>query len=268
MNIIYPLLVSFVTWFASSLAGNKSKLLIAPLIGSILGSEAVLPIITTETLLSNSQKTFLLWQAINWRILKWYFPGAGIGTLLSAYVFARANDLQRLPILLGLYFVTAAFSYYLNRKSRHFTVRCWYFLFAGFTCTFISKFLGGTGSLLNNFYLNYGLNKEQTIATKAANVLSINILKMSIYAICGALTKNYLIYGVTIAIAAVPANLLAQIALPKIDGKFKLLTNHATAVSAVLILWQQNYCYYLLNYLLGRVYLLTAFLITFPVCHL
>ncbi len=91
MNIIYSIIVSVVI----SLAGNSSKLLFIPLIGSILGSEAILPVVTTETLFSNSQKILLLWQAIDWRVLKWYFPGAGIGTLLSAYVFARASDLQR-----------------------------------------------------------------------------------------------------------------------------------------------------------------------------
>ncbi len=149
-------------------------------------------------------------------------------------------------------------------KSKHFTVRCWYFLFAGFACTFISKFLGSTGSLLNDFYLNYGLNKDRAIATNAANLLGINILKMFIYFICGALTKNYLIYGVAIAIIAIPANLLAQIALQKLDGKFNPLANHSTSISTVLILWQQNYCYQWLSSVCGKFYLLTAFFANFP----
>jgi len=265
------MLVSFIAWFASNLnlAGGSSKLLVTPIIDFFLGSEAVIPIITTETLLSNSQKIYLLWQAINWQVLKWYFPGAGIGALLSAYVFARANQLQRLPILLGLYLTTAAFSPYLSRTSKHFPVRCWYFLLAGFACAFISKFLGSTGSLLNDLYPSYGLSKEQTIATKAANVLGINISKMCIYALCGVVTENYIIYGVAIAVVIIPANLLARLTLQKIEGKPNYLINSSTAVTGALILWQQqNYCYSLVNYLFSQIYLLTDFLITSPVCHL
>ncbi len=213
------MLVSFVAWFASNLTGGSSKLLATPIIDFFLGSEAVTPIVTTETLLSNSQKICLLWQAINWQLLKWYFPGAGIGALLSAYMFARANDLQRLPILLGLDLITAAFSPYLRRISKHFTIRCWYFLFAGFACAFITKFLGSTVSLLNDLYSSYGLDKEQMIATKAANVLGINLSKVCIYALCGAVTENYIVYGVVIAILAFPANLLTQITLQKIESK-------------------------------------------------
>ncbi len=58
MNIIYLMLVSFIAWFASNLnlAGGSSKLLVTLIIDFFLGSEAVIPIITTETLLSNSQK--------------------------------------------------------------------------------------------------------------------------------------------------------------------------------------------------------------------
>ncbi len=118
---------------------------------------------------------------------------------------------------------------------------------------------------MNDFYLNYGLNKDQALATKAANLLGINILKMFIYFICGALTKNYLIYGVAIAIIA---NLLAQIALQKLDGKFNPFANYSTTISTVLILWQQNYCHQWLNSVCGKVYLLTTFFATSPVCHL
>lgn len=237
MNFIYLILMSFVAWFVSHLAGCSNKLVVTPLIDSFLGSEAVIPVVTTETLLSNSHKIFLSWQAINWEVLKWYLPGAGIGTLLSVYVFA-ANKLQSLPMLLGLYLMTAAFSIGLRRISNQFTVRCWHFLFAGFACCFISKLLINTSFLLNSFYLNYGLNKEQMMATKAANLLGINVAKMCMYVACGAVNRSYMVY-IAIAIAAIPANLLAQLALQKIDSKqFKYLVNGATAVSSAYILWQ------------------------------
>jgi len=234
---MYLMLVSFVAWLVSNLAGGSNKLVVTPLIDSFLGSEAVIPVVTTETLLSNLQKIILSWQAINWEVLKWYLPGAGIETLLSIYVFA-ANNLQNLPMLLVLHLITAAFSFCLQRISNQFTVRCWHFLFAGFACCFISKFLINTSSLLNNFYLSYGLTKEQMMATKAAHILGINVPKMCIYAACVAVNRNYMVY-IAIAIAAIPAKLLAQVVLQKIDSKqFKYLVNGSTAVSGAYIFWQ------------------------------
>lgn len=261
------MLVSFLAWFVSNLAGSSSKLVITPLINSVLDSEAIIPAIATENLLSNARKILQLWQAIDWQVVRWYLPGSGIGALLSAYIFARTNDLEKLPLILGLYFVTVAFSPYLSWKNKHFTVRCWYFLFAGVSCAFASKFLGSNGSLLKAFYTNYGLDKKQTIATQAANLLSINVSKMCIYAAGGAVTRKYIVYGVAIAIAAIPANLIAQLALQKIGSRFKYLEHSSIAISSALILWQQqNYFYGLVDDLWERIYLLM--LITSPVCHL
>lgn len=261
------MLVSFIAWFVSNLAGSSSKLVITPLINSVLGSEAIIPAIATENLLSNARKILQLWQAIDWQVVRWYLPGSGIGALLSAYIFTQANDLEKLPLILGLYFVTVAFNPYLSWKNKHFTVRCWYFLFAGVSCSFASKFLGSTGSLLNAFYSNYGLDKKQTIATQTANLLSINVSKLCIYAAGGAVTKKYIVYGIAIAIAAIPANLVAQLAWQKLGSKLKYLENSSTVISSALILWQQqNYFYSLIHYLPERIYLLMP--ITSPVCHL
>ncbi len=254
MNIICLTLVSFTTWFVGTLAGGASNLVLMPLIDSFLGSEAVPPVVTTGMLISNSQRIFLFWQDIDWQVLHWYLPGAGIGAFLGAYVFTRA-DLQGLQILIGLFLVTTVFSSSFSKREKSFTVHSWYFLPAGFLYSFVSGIIGSTGPLLNTFYLNYGLNKEQMIATKAANVLVVNVAKIVIYAVCGALTRNYIFYGLAIGMAAVPANWLAQLTLRKInDERFRDLVNSLTTASGVLIVWEErnSFCG-LVNYLFIQV---------------
>lgn len=261
MNIICLTLVSFTAGFIGTLAGGGSNLVLMPLIDSLLGSQAVPPVVTTGMMLSNSQKIFLFWQDINWQVVQWYLPGAGVGAFLGAYLFTCAN-LEGLQILIGLFLVTTVFSSSFSKQEKSFNVRAWYFLLAGFFCSFVSGIIGSTGPALNTFYLNYGLNKEQMIATKAANVLVVNLTKMFIYAVCGVLTKHYIFYGLAIGMAAAPANWIAQLVLKKIsDEWFKHLVNGLTIVSGILILWEQRSSFFgLVNYLFIQIYLLTTLL--------
>jgi uncharacterized protein len=261
MNIICLTLVSFTAGLIGTLAGGGGNLVLMPLIDSLLGAQAVPPVVTTGMMLSNSQRIFLFRQSIDWQVVQWYLPGAGVGSLLGAYVFTCVK-LEGLQILIGFFLVTTVFGSGFSKQEKSFTVRAWYFLLAGFLCSFVSGIIGSTGSALNTFYLNYGLNKEQAIATKAANVLVVNFAKMLIYAICGSLTRHYILYGLAIGMAAAPANWMAQLVLRKINDEwFKHLVNGLTGVSGVLILWEQrnSFCS-LVNYLFIQIYLLATFL--------
>jgi uncharacterized protein len=261
MNIICLTLVSFTAGLIGTLAGGGSNLVLMPLIDSLLGAQAVPPVVTTGMMLSNSQRILLFRQSIDWQVVQWYLPGAGVGAFLGAYVFTCAK-LEGLQVLIGFFLVTTVFSSGFGKQEKSFTVRTWYFLLAGFLCSFVSGIIGSTGPALNTFYLNYGLNKEQMIATKAANVLVVNLTKMLIYAICGLLTRHYVLYGLAIGMAAAPANWIGQLVLRKInDERFKYLVNCLTVFSGAIILWEQrNSVFGLVNYFFIEIYLLATFL--------
>lgn len=261
MNIICLTLVSFTAGLIGTLAGGGSNLVLMPLIDSLLGAQAVPPVVTTGIMLSNSQRILLFRQSINWQVVQWYLPGAGAGAFLGAYVFTCAK-IEGLQILIGFFLVATVFSSGFSKQEKSFTVRTWYFLLAGFLGSFISGIIGSTGPALNTFYLNYGLNKEQMIATKAANVLVVNFAKMLIYAICGSLTRHYMLYGLAIGIAAAPANWMGQFILIKINDEwFKYLINCLTVFSGMVILWEQRNSFFgLVNYLFIQIYLLANFL--------
>jgi uncharacterized protein len=240
VSIFVLALTSFGSWFISTLAGGGAPLILIPVIGSLLGSAAVPPVITVGMLLGHCQRLFLYWRSVSWQLMWWYLPGAIFGAGLGAFVFTHAK-LEWVSILLALFLIISIASYAPDREKPLFKVRLWYFLPAGFIFAFLSGLIGSTGPMLNPFYLNYGLNKEETIATKSAQLLIVHIVKIIAYTKFGVLTLPYLGYGLLIGLAAFPGNWLGQIALERVsEQRFRQLLTSFVALSGILILWQQR----------------------------
>jgi uncharacterized membrane protein YfcA len=234
--VVWLTLASFASWFVSTLAGGGTPLLLIPVIGFFLGPAAVPPILTTGMLLGHPQRLLLYWQDIDWELMKWYSPGAIIGAALGGFVFTQVQ-LQWLPILIAFFLLISALTYSCGKQLQALQVRAWYFLPAGFVFAFLSGIVGSTGPLLNPLYLNYGLLKEQMIATKSAHLLVVHIVKMITYGIFGAFTLPYLGYGLLLGLAAIPGNWLGQIVLQKLSQQqFRYLAVGFVAFSGFLIL--------------------------------
>lgn len=240
MTVLLLISASFIAWFISSLAGGGSPFIIMPMVNFLMDTQAIPPVVTTGMLLGNLHRSLVFWQDIDWQLTWWYLPGAVLGAILGAFVFTQ-TQLQWLPVLLGLFLVSSVFSLGLGKKESSFKVQSWFFLPAGFIYAFLSGLIGSVGSILNPFYLNYGLLKEKMIATKSAHALVVHIAKIITYASLGVLTKSHLWYGLVIGITAVPANWLGQMALKKIsDEQFRHFAIAVVTISGLLILWQQR----------------------------
>ena len=240
MVIFWLTLTSLISWFLSTLAGGGTPLILIPTIGFFLGGAAVPPVLTIGMLLGHPQRIWLYWRHIDWLLTWWYLPGALMGASLGAFVFTQIQ-LEWLPILLAFFLLSSIFSYGEGKEKRLFKVHSWYFLPGGFIYAFLSGLIGSTGPLLNPLYLNYGLNKEEMIATKSANLIIVHVAKVITYAIFGALTPSYLGYGLLLGIAAFPGNWLGQMALGQISEKqFQKLVVGFVAFSGILMLWEQR----------------------------
>lgn len=241
MSIIFLTLASFSSWFVSTLAGGGTPLILIPLIGFFLGSVAVPPVLTTVMLVGHSQRLFLYWHNICWRLMWWYLPGAIVGAIGGAFIYTQIQ-LEWLPILLALFLIASTASYGITeKKSSFFKVAPWYFLPSGFVFAFISGLIGSTGPLLNPLYINYGLVKEEMIATKSAHLVVIHIAKMITYGVFGALNWHYLGYGLLMGAAAFPGNWMGQMSLRKVsEQNFRKLLVYSVLVTSFFMLWEQR----------------------------
>ena len=233
-------LVSFVGWSISMLSGGGSTLILIPLINLLFGAQAVAPIISIGILVSNTQRTLCFWRNIDWPIVGWYSPGAIAGALLGAFAFTQIN-LSWLQIVIGLALILMVVNYWLGSQERAFTVQTWQFLPMGFLNAFGSGLIGSTGPIMNPAYLNYGLVKEEMIATKAISGTFIHIIKIAVYIALGAFSFSYLSYGLMIGCVAIPANWLGKIALHKMSNdQFRQVVWMFIGLSGFLMLWGQR----------------------------
>ena len=150
-------------------------------------------------------------------------------------------DLEWLTIIVAGFLILSSTSFLFKKNDNSFTVKAWYFLPAGFIYAFLSGLIGSMGPLLAPFYINYGLKKEELLATQATSRFVIHGIKIVAYGLFGALQSSYIAYGVLIGLAAFPGNWLGGLVLERMSEKlFQQLVFSFVMFTGLLILWQHR----------------------------
>lgn len=242
--------VSFSAWFISMLVGGGSPLILIPLVTLLLGAPSVAPVLTIGSVLGNLQRIALLWPHIDWSVTLWQIPGVVLGSLLGAYAFTQvdAEGLQIFIAIALIYMVVhSLLSNYLGSLTTdriqlpQFQFKAWHFLPMGFCNAIASGLIGSTGPILNPAYLNYGLEKERMVATRAASLTLTHIIKIIAYSALGVLSPTLVGYGLVIGCSALPANWLGRKVLEKMSAEqFQRAVVGFIGLSGVWMLWQQR----------------------------
>ncbi len=253
-------IVSFASWFLSMLAGAGSPLVLIPVVTWLCGSSAVAPVLTLGMLLGNSHRVVMFWERIDWQVTRWYFPGAVGGAVLGAYLLSLIQ-LDWLQWVIAIALIAMAVHYWIrNREASEesseskgepetnlsepqpsWTPPSWAFLPFAFFNGIGSALIGSTGPILNPLYINYGLLKEDMIATKAFHNSSLHVIKLIAYVYFGTITQEHLSAGLVIGAAAIPGNWLGQEVLKRMSSEqFKQAAFAFVAFSGVVMLWRQT----------------------------
>lgn len=162
----------FISWVISTLAAGGGSVLIVVAVAAILRGQAIAPVVTMTSVLASPARMILLWRWIDWRVVRWYLPGATAGALLGSFVFSRVGT-QWLQVLLALFLISTAWQYRMGARPRSFPMPLPWFVPVSFVSGLTSAVVGASGLLVNPFYLNHGLMKEALLATRAVNSLAI-----------------------------------------------------------------------------------------------
>ncbi len=122
-----------------------------------------------------------------------------------------------------------------------FQLKAWHIMPAGFLKAYVSGLVGTTGPVLNPFYLRYGLVKEKMLATKASHMTIIHLVKIVTYGALAAISKEQIVAGLAIGLAAIPANLVGKYILSRMShNQFRQLVLAFMAIGGSWMLWQQR----------------------------
>lgn len=187
MTLLLLALGGFAAWTLSTVAAGGGAILLIPFVSFLVGPQAVAPVVTLTSLIGGPARIYVFWRDVDWRIVRWYLPGAIPGAFLGSWAFSQVQA-GWLQVILGLFLISTVWQYRFGERERSFRMKLPWFLLLGFGVAFVSGLVGATGEVLNPFYLNYGTTKAGIVATKTVNSFIMHATKIGTYTLFGALS--------------------------------------------------------------------------------
>lgn len=208
-HLIGLFFAGIIAFVISTVSGGGGALLLIPVTSWMIGASFAPPVINLGTFISRPARLYLFWQDIDWSLVKYYVPSAIVGAWLGAFVFSRL-DSGWIQLFVGLFLMSTVFQYRFGKVDKAFNMPKSGFIPLGFVTAAISTLVGGLGPVLNPFYMNTGLQKEDLIATKTANSFFVGIAQIGSYAFFGILTAQLWIYGLALGLGAIVGNIIGK----------------------------------------------------------
>ena len=204
------------TFTLSTISGGGGAMMQIPILNFLIGTSQTAPVINLGAFISRPARIALFWKYINWKVFWYFVPSAMIGALIAAWFFSEAK-IYWIQIVVGLFLISTFFQYRFGKKERSFPVHLWYFIPLGFIISIIGTFTGGMGPILNPFLMNVGIDKEELVATKAAQSFFLGLSQVSGYTFFGLLSKELWIYGIALGLGASLGNYFGKRILLKMS---------------------------------------------------
>ena len=231
---LYVFLTGIGAWMLSTLAGGGGGTVFIPVSGLFLRITSLAPVVSISGSLSSVQRFFLYRKSINWELARLTIPTMLVGSFTGAYMFTKLDHKALSLLLAGFYLVNGVWSL---AKKKTFTAKKWHFPMAGFISAYLSGQIGVGGPFMNPFYINYGVEKEEMLGTKAVCLFTIQTTKLITYACFGIFTKEIVFLGLTAGCGALAGNYIGKLTLKKVpDSLFRKLVNLLLIFCAFIVL--------------------------------
>lgn len=239
--LIIIFVVSFLAFSISAICGGGAGLMLIPILGQLLPVSQVPAALTIGTFTSSASRLTLFRENICWHIVKYFVPAALPAVWLGAWLLKYIDPVY-LEVAMGLFLISNLTFLFQNTK-RNETDKPSNFILGiiGFLAGFLSGITGAVGLLFNRFYLRYGLTKEEIVATRAANEITLHLVKIILYFWLDLITMKVISIGIVVAVSAILSSLTMKWILPKLsETLFKKIGYLAMVLSGFVMLSQSG----------------------------
>lgn len=209
--------LGIVAFILSTISGGGGGLVLVPVLNWLIGVSQTAPVLNLGSFLGRPARIIIFWKHIQWRVCLYYAPAAIVGAVLGSWLFSSFR-IEWLQVVVGLFLISTVWQFKFGKKEKSFNVKLWYFVPIGLLVSVLGTVIGALGPVLNPFYLNYGLEKEELIATKTANSFLMGISQISSYAFFGLLHNELWVYGLALGLGATIGNIVGKRFLSKMKS--------------------------------------------------
>ncbi|QCX54029.1 sulfite exporter TauE/SafE family protein [Elizabethkingia sp. JS20170427COW] len=239
IQLILLFCATIVAFWLSAICGGGASLIIIPILNLLLPASLVPFTLTVGTFTSSVSRIAVFKQHINWKIFLWFVPFSIPAVLLGAYLIKYINP-NYLQLIVAFFLVgnlPQLLKKNINNSKNGKSYPKSVLALIGFLAGFISGVTGAIGLLFNRFYLKFGLNKEEIVATRAANEVFLHLLKLVIYISLGLYSQLAIGLGIAIAIATIISSYTVKYILPYLSERVFQKIGYAAMVASGIILF-------------------------------
>lgn len=237
MLLLSLLLGSIAAFLLSSVAGGGAGLLLMPVLVLLLPAASAPAALSIGTATSSASRLIVLRKRIRWDVVRWFVPAAVPAVLVGAWLLTLFPPIY-IQVLIGVFLMgnlPAVFRKVVAHPAAlPLADRPRRLLLVGAAAGILSGFTGAVGLLFNRFYYRLEMDKEEIVATRAANEVLLHIIKLVLYAGFGLLTERALFAGAVVAVGAIAASFVTPFTLRRLDeALFRRIGLAAMAVAGV-----------------------------------
>lgn len=237
--IVFLFILGIGAFILSTISGGGGALVSIPILNALIGVTNTAPVLNLGTFLGRPARLIIFWKHVNWKVCLYYAPSAIVGAYLAALFFSNFK-VEWLQIIVGVFLISTIWQFRFGKKKKSFPMKLAYFIPLGFLVSVFGTIIGALGPVLNPFYMNLGLDKEELIATKSANSFLMGVSQIGSYAFFGLLHKELWIYGIALGIGATIGNIIGKNFLSKMKSEtFRKWVIALMVISGVLLIYGQ-----------------------------
>ncbi len=230
--------IGLFVWMFSTTVGGGGPVIFLPVLSFFAPIREVAPITSVTAGMVSLHRIRLFYRHIDKRILLWLLPGSAAGATLGVHIFMSIGQEWLMPML-AAFLIVNALTMLIPKKEHCFHVRNWHFLIAGFFFAGVSAIVGAAGQGINALFINRDVAKEKMIATKAADAIVIQTIKINSYIHLAAIGKHVLLLGIAAGCGAMCGNYAGKWFLARISEEFfKRLTGVMLLLTGLLIFYR------------------------------
>lgn len=170
--------IAFLTSAVSGVTGMGGGVLLLSFMTFFLKYQILIPIHGIIQLLSNGSRAMLLRKNVKQSFLIPFAIGAPIGSFIAYFVLSAIAKPTYFYLILAVFILYTVFK---PKKIPHFKLQGYQWTLLGIASGTIAPILGATGPLIAPFYVRDDINKEEVVATKAAQQVITHALKIPLF---------------------------------------------------------------------------------------